>query len=112
MRLRDQFFFDLESRTLMDYPAELDASRRISVLKMAGHVGNDNTRQLLDDLSKDHPFRRTRLAAYESSARLAPGEAVRIWEAACRDLEPLVVHTAEQQLASLATGTRPHAVKS
>jgi hypothetical protein len=112
VRLRDQFFFDLQSRTLMDYPAELDASRRISVLKMAGHVGNDNTRQLLDDLAQSHPCRRTRLAAYESSARLTPGQAARIWEAACRDAEPLVVHTAEQQLANLATGTRPGTVKN
>jgi hypothetical protein len=100
VRVRDQFFFDLESRTLLDYPAELDSSRRISVLKMAAQVGNGDTRQLLDDLSRQHPCRRTRLAAYQALAQLDPAQAGQIWESACKDRERLVVQTARQRLAA------------
>ena len=102
VRLRDQYFFDLESKTLMEYPGELDGSRRVSVLRMAGHIGNGDTQQLLDDLAHSHPCRRTRLAAHESLARLDPAGAAQIWEAACRDPEPLVVHSAQEQLKLLA----------
>jgi hypothetical protein len=98
VRLRDQYFFDLDSRTLLDYPAELDGSRRVSVLKMAGHVGDGDTRQLLDDLARSHPCRRTRLAAFEAMAQLEPRGAAQVWEAACRDHEPLLRHAAAQRL--------------
>ncbi len=101
VRVRDQFFFDLESRTLLDYPAEADSSKRISVLKMAAQVGNGDTRQLLDDLSRRHPCRRTRLAAYQSLAQLAPAEAGQIWESACRDPERLVAQAARAELAGI-----------
>jgi len=100
VRLRGQYFFDLERRTLLDHPAELDGSRRVSVLKMAGHVGNGNTQQLLDDLSRQHPCRRTRLAAYESLVQLDPAAARQVWEAACRDPEPLVALAARQRLTA------------
>ncbi|HZR37864.1 MAG TPA: hypothetical protein VFA75_21010 [Nevskia sp.] len=99
---RDQYFFDLERGTLLDYPAELDGSRRISVLRMAAHVGNEDTRQLLDDLARSHPCRRTRLAAWEAQAQLRPGDAARIWESAARDRENLVSQAAAERLLALA----------
>lgn len=102
VRSRDQYFFDLEKRTLLDYPAELYGSRRVSILKMAGQVGNGDTRQLLADLALAHPCRRTRLAAWEAQAQLCPGEAAPIWEAAARDSESLVSRTAREQLFALA----------
>jgi len=98
VRLRGQYFFDLERRTLLDHPAELDGSRRVSVLKMAGQVGNGDTQQLLDDLSHRHPCRRTRLAAHEALAQLHPAGAWQVWESACRDAEPLVAQTARKRL--------------
>ncbi len=107
VRLRDQFFFDMNSKTLLDYPAELDGSRRISVLKMAAEVGNGDTQQMLHDLSLRHPCRRTRLAAFESLARLDPVNATQVWESACRDRERLVVHTARGQLDALAAARQP-----
>ena len=65
---------------------------------MAAQVGNGNTQQLLYDLSRQHPCRRTRLAAYQSLAQLNPADAGPIWESACRDREPLLVHAARAQL--------------
>lgn len=99
VRLRDQFFFDLERRQLIDYPLELDGSRRISVLRMAGDIGNPDTLQLLHDLALTHPCRRTRLAACTSFARLAPAsEARALWQRACDDPEPMVALAARRQL--------------
>ena len=100
-RVRDQYFFDMKNRTLLDYPVELDGSRRVSVLQMAGQVGNGNTRQLLQDLARTHPCRRTRLAAYEALAQMSPGEAMQIWETACRDPQPLVSRAAAERLRAL-----------
>ena len=98
VQLRDQYFFDLDQGTILDLPGESDASRRISFLKLAGHVGDGNTQQLLDDLSQQHPCRRTRLAACDSLSRLSPADAIRVWERACRDKESLVVHAARRRL--------------
>jgi hypothetical protein len=103
VRTRDQYFFDMDSSTLADYPAELDGSRRVSVLQMAAHVGNEDTRQLLDDLARSHPCRRTRLAAWEAQAQLRPGDAARIWGTAARDREPLVSQSAAGHLLALAS---------
>jgi hypothetical protein len=100
---RDQYFFDLERGTLLDHPPELDGSRRISVLKMAAHVGDEDTRQLLDDLARIHPCRRTRLAAWEAQAQLRPRDAARIWETAARDRETLVSQAASERLLALAS---------
>jgi hypothetical protein len=99
---RDQYLFDLERGVLLDYPPELDGSRRISVLKMAAQLGNEDTRQLLDDLARSHPCRRTRLAAWEAQARLRPEDAARIWGTAARDREHLVAQAAAERLLALA----------
>jgi hypothetical protein len=98
VRLQDQYLFDLEKSTLVGYPQDIDSSRRASLLEMAAHVGNENTRQLLHDLSSSHPSRRTRVAAYESLAALSPESAISIWERACKDKEPLVSDSARKAL--------------
>jgi hypothetical protein len=99
--LRDQYFFDLESRTLMGFPPQLDSSRRVSIVRMAGYTGDADTAQLLTDLAQTHPCRRTRLAAFEALAQLQPPRAAEIWENACRDREPLVAHAAQRRLTAL-----------
>jgi hypothetical protein len=101
VRLRDQYFFDTAEGTILEHPGELDTSRRISMVKMAGHVGNGETRQMLDDLAQQHPCRRTRLAASGALVRLEPGEALRVWERACADREPLVKNAAKKKLEEL-----------
>ena len=102
VRLQDQYFFDLEQGTILPHPGELDTSRRISIVRMAGRVGDGDTRELLDELSRRHPCRRTRLAACDSLSELAPADAARTWERACDDPEPLVAHAARERLQELA----------
>ena len=101
-RLREQYHFDLDRKTIAALPAELEASERVSFVSMAGGLGDANTAQLLDDLADRHPCRRTRIAAADALCRLVPGEAGRVWERATRDPAPLVRDRARQRLAELS----------
>lgn len=101
VRARDQYFFDMETRTISDFPAAQDGSRRTAIVSMAGLAGNDETRQLLTDLSAQHSCRRTRLTAFEALARLMPESEASIWERACDDPERLVSKTARERLKAL-----------
>jgi hypothetical protein len=101
VQARDQYFFDLQRRTLSGFPDEADSSRRIAVIGMAGHIGDPNTSQLLHDLSLMHPCRRTRLTAFESLAQLSPRDAGEIWSRAAVDAAPAVATAARRHLAAL-----------
>jgi hypothetical protein len=100
-RIRDQYFFDLASRTIASYPHELPATARVSLLSIAGYLGNADTTQLLSDLSEKHPCRRTRLTAFEAWSRQQPQGAMSIWERAVADKAPLVVNAARRRLREL-----------
>jgi len=100
-RLRDQYFFDLASRTITSYPPELASSGRVSLLNIAAQEGNGDTEQLLSDLAAQHPCKRTRLSAFEAWARLRPTEASSIWDRAASDKEPLVASAARRRLHQL-----------
>lgn len=104
VRIRDQYFFDVENRVLLGFPPELDGSRRVSLVEMAGHAGNADTRQLLTDLATSHPSRRTRLTAFEALERLAPDNAEAVWDMASGDAEPLVAKAARRRLDALSRG--------
>ncbi len=99
LNARDQFYFDLQRRTIAGFGAHTDTARRIDAVAMAGHAGNGETCQLLGDLARRHPCRRTRLTAYEALARLLPDDALKIWERACSDSAPLVANEARARLA-------------
>ncbi len=99
LRSRDQFFFNLQHRTISGFAPNSETSRRIDIITMAGQAGNDNTCQMLNDMAQSHPCRRTRLAAYEALVRLRPAEAVGIWERAAGDSAPLVANEARARLA-------------
>lgn len=101
VRLRDQYFFDLERGVLLDYPVQADGSRRVSVIRMAADVGDENTQQLLSDLAAAHPCRRTRLAAYEGLAKLRPQDAESMWSKASSDSQALVADAARSNLDAL-----------
>lgn len=101
VRIRDQFFFDLQTRTIAGYPPEIAASARASLLNLAGHLGNGSTQQLLSDIAERHPCRRTRLTAFEAWARQRPSDLESIWAKAADDSAPLVVHTARYRLREL-----------
>lgn len=99
LRSRDQFYFDLQHRTISGFAPHSETSRRIDIITMAGQAGNDDTCQMLSDMAESHSCRRTRLAAYEALARLRPAEAVGIWERAADDRAPLVANEARARLA-------------
>jgi hypothetical protein len=101
VRMRDQYYFDLTTQTIAAYPPELAASSRAALLSLAGHLGNGNTTQLLDDLAARHPCRRTRLTAFEALSRQRPSDAAAIWSKASEDPAPLVANTARRRLKSL-----------
>lgn len=101
LRCRDQFLFDLERKTISGYPTEQDSSKRVSIIAMAGYLGNPDTRELLNELAVKHPCRRTRLSAFGAMSRQQPAQAAAIWEQASRDPAALVSRTARERLATL-----------
>jgi hypothetical protein len=103
-QLRDQYHFDVVKRVIAGHPDELLATRRVSVVNIAGYVGNAETHQLLQDVAQKHPCRRTRLTAFEALSRQQPARATEIWESACRDKAPLILNAARRKLKELETG--------
>ncbi len=99
VRLREQYEFDLATRTIARLPAELEASRRVAFVALSAQMGDGNTAQLLEDLALVHPCRRTRLTAWQALVALKPGEAERCWQRAAGDAAPLVANYARRQLA-------------
>ena len=67
VRLHDQFIFDVDRKLISGY-AGGDADRRLGLLRMAGQLGDAQTRELLEDISRQHPCRRTRLGAFAPSS--------------------------------------------
>ena len=102
LRLREQYEFNLTTRTISRLPSELEASRRVSFVQLSARLGDGNTVQLLQDLARQHPCRRTRLTAWQSLVALVPTEATRFWQMAAADAAPLVVNFARRQLAAMA----------
>lgn len=103
-RYRDQYYFDLATRTISGYPNELQASLRSSFVRLAGLAGDANTTQLLSDLAARHPCRRTRLTAFEALARQQSGLAADVWRRATADAAPLVANAARRRLRDLERG--------
>jgi hypothetical protein len=97
----DMHLVDVKSQTLREFPPQLPSSRRAAMLRLAGLIGDADTRQYLEDFSTSHPCWRTRLAASEALASLASGEAPTIWERACRDPAPNVRRQAQRRLGTL-----------
>lgn len=98
VHIRDQHFFDLARGTLMDFPAGLDVSRRVSIVRMAALVRNGNTVQLMTDLARSHPCRRTRLAAFESLVSIDPSHKAKVLEIAANDADPSIRNLARAAL--------------
>jgi hypothetical protein len=101
VRIRDQFFFDLTSRTIASYPPEIAASSRALLLNLAGFLGDGDTQQLLSDIATRHPCRRTRLGAFEAWSRQRSGDSASIWEKASADPAPLVANAARRRLREM-----------
>jgi hypothetical protein len=95
--LRDQFAFDLRRGTISAYVTTL-ATKRVSLLALARHIGDGSTVDILESLAVNHPCRRTRLGATEACAALRPGHREAFWRRAASDPEFLVRRTARAAL--------------
>lgn len=100
IRLREQYEFNLATKTISRLPSELEASRRVSFVALSARLGDGNTAQLLEDLAQQHPCRRTRLTAWQALTSLVPDESTRFWQKATRDTAPLVANHARRKLAA------------
>lgn len=97
---RDQYHFDLTSRTISAV-SDPNASGRLSLLRLAAAIGNQDSAELLDRIATEHACRQTRLAAFESLSMRRPDAAAEIWEKAAHDREALVTKTAKKRLRDL-----------
>ena len=106
--LKDQFYFDINKSCITGFVNTL-VSARSTVLSLAEHLGNDDTCDVLDTISKRHPTPRTRADAYRAFARLRPQEAERVFRRASRDASAFVRRRAAEVLGSEAPRTGRHA---
>jgi hypothetical protein len=102
VRGRDQYFFDTTRKVILDYVPDTESSRSVALIRMAAHLGDDTTHGLLRELAAKHPSHRIRLNALEALAVREPARQGEIWQAACNDPAPLVVHAAQRNLKVLA----------
>ena len=103
VRGRDQYYFDTARKTILEYVPDTETSKGVALIKMAAHLGDDTTLGLLRELAGKHPSHRIRLNALEALATREPARQGEIWQAACNDPAPLVVHAAQRNLKALAT---------
>lgn len=94
-----QYYFDIEMGTICDFVESL-STKRVSVLECLRFVGNENSKDLLEHLSKRHPCVRTRWAAFETLAAMDPVNAEGYWGAAAQDPDRLVKHAARTRLCA------------
>jgi hypothetical protein len=95
---RDQYFFDLESSRIKQY-ARNAFSSHMMICRVARYIGNSETVNLLDALSRSHTSQRVRIAATESLSALEPSSNEAIWEYAADDSGTLVREHARRQLS-------------
>lgn len=101
---RDQYYFDVDRKVIIGYPAESQSSLTASVIELAGRIGDENTVALLQDLAKQHPSARARMKCYESLVNLCPQEAEHFWKQATSDPAKLITQTARAKLRQLNDG--------
>lgn len=70
-RLRDQYFFDTAQGAISGYSDTL-ATKRVSLLRMAAWMADQNMIDVLADIARHHPCHRTRLQAFQSLSLAGP----------------------------------------
>ncbi len=97
----EQHYIDVKSRVLLESAPVLPHARRSALLRLAGLIGDENTQQYLDDIAKNNPCARTRLAAYEALVNIMPVQSAALWMRATRDPATAVQRHAQHKLSSL-----------
>ncbi len=98
--IQDQYYFDTDKKIISGY-VEANVETRNLLLKLAGLIGNDETRNHLEFIAQKHPARRNRIQAYDSLAKLCPDDHEQIWKRALLDNETLVKIRAKQEMTQL-----------
>lgn len=100
---RDQYHFDLGSGMITAVGDPL-ATGRLSLLELAGLIGDGESNALLERISTAHPCRQTRLGALASLAQRDPAATASVWEKAATDRETVIANTARKKLRELEKG--------
>jgi hypothetical protein len=96
-RYTDQYCFDFESETISSHVGTVNMSH-LMLLKIATHVGNGQSVNLLEALAEKHPSPRIRFEAFASLVTLAPGDSELIWKNALSDKSSYVQREVESRL--------------
>jgi hypothetical protein len=94
---RSQFLFNLENGTISGLVPTPNNSRMI-VCRLAHHLGNARTAELLDGLAASHDSENVRLTAYQALATIERFSSSRIWKRALVDKHPFVRAIARREL--------------
>jgi len=86
---KDQYCFDLDSQTISSHVGTTNMTR-IMLCKLAKHVGNGKTVNILESIAMKHPSPRIRTEAFSSIASLEPDESEFIWKHALSDKSSFV----------------------
>lgn len=84
VRIKEQRFYDLQRMVLAEYQGDSDVSKRVSIVRMLGALGDENSVQVLHDLIHSSPCRRTKIAAIESLLKLQPESRAEVLDLAGR----------------------------
>jgi hypothetical protein len=78
---RDQYGFDLGSNRIS---AHVNRTTIEPLIALAGHIGGENGRDLVDEVARSHPSDRIRFAGWRAKAKAAggPDERIAVYEAA------------------------------
>ncbi|NEQ79292.1 MAG: HEAT repeat domain-containing protein [Moorea sp. SIO2I5] len=100
--VRGQYWFDLDAGIIIRQ-VQNPASTRLMLCRLARYISNDETKDILNTIAKQHHFPNVRAAAYESLSFVESKDAYRIWRYAfdC-DKSPLVKSIAEDALRNLS----------
>ncbi len=97
--LKTQYQFDLEAQMVTQALQNTSAAQRM-LCRVAAHVGDGETADLLDTLSQAHENPRFRVACLESLALLEPSHSDQWISRAISDKHPLVRAVGEQFISS------------
>ena len=92
---KDQYYFNIEEDRLDDFVPNSSTGRTM-LCRIARHVGDDRTSELLDQIGQYHSARRVRALALESLAELRPEMRAYVMRVASADCDPLVRTIARQ----------------
>jgi hypothetical protein len=81
---RDQYCFDFETQTIQSNVGSTNMTRTM-LLKIAKHIGDGKTANLIESIANVHPAPSVRYEAFSSLVKIYPNYTEKIWEKATLD---------------------------